>query len=147
MTQKFSGFPPETRIFLRDLKSHNKRDWFLAHKNTYETKVKAPMVDFILALKSEMQKFAKEFEFDPSKSIFRIYRDIRFSQDKSPYKTHIAAAFDPGDMRKRPSAGFYFHLSADELFLGGGIYMPGSADLIAIRNAIAEKPRKFRKII
>lgn len=147
MIQRFPGFPPETLDFLKNLKSNNTRDWFLSHKNIYEEKVKTPMIHFVLALKDEMKKFAKELLVDPTHNIFRIYRDIRFSQDKSPYKTHIAAAFDPADMRKRPSAGLYFHLEPEQLFLGGGIHMPGSAELFAIRHAIAKNPRALRKII
>ncbi len=145
MKSKFPGFPPEALTFLRDLKRNNNRDWFLANKHTYETKVKAPMAELIRALKGEMKAFAPEIDVDP-KHIFRIYRDVRFSQDKSPYKTNIAASFDPKNMRNG-AAGLYLHIEHGRAFLGGGIYHPDSAQLLAIRTQIAAQYRKLRKII
>ena len=147
MKSNFLGFPHETLKFFRELKQNNNREWFLTHKHIYEGKVKKPMIEFLLALKPELAKFAPEILVDPAKCIFRIYRDIRFSQDKSPYKTHIAASFQPKDFGKRPAAGLYFHLGTDEVFLGGGLYMPGSQELMAIRKHIAVHHKKLRKII
>jgi len=133
----FQGFPPEALRFLRQLKRNNNREWFLAHKQTYEEKVKAPMTELVTAVGGAMQGFAPEIESDPKKAIYRIYRDIRFSADKSPYKTHSAAFFAPRGMPKNSCAGLYFHIAPDELILAGGIYMPDAATLRSLRQYIA----------
>jgi uncharacterized protein (TIGR02453 family) len=143
----FAGFPSETLVFLSDLKKNNNRDWFLAHKSVYEESVKAPMVKFVQALGTELRRFAPELETDPARSIFRIYRDVRFSRDKSPYKTHIAASFDPKNLPGVIPAGLYFHLQLDQMFIGGGLYKPGTAELLAVRRQIASQYKKFKKII
>ena len=145
MKSVFNGFPKEAFTFLRDLKRNNNRDWFLEHKQIYETKVRAPMVELIEALQPEIKKFAPEILVSP-RGIFRIYRDVRFSPNKSPYKTHIAASFDPKGPRNA-SAGLYLHLEPGRVFLGGGIYHPDSPQLLAIRNQIASQHRNLRKII
>jgi len=144
MKNSFPGFSPEALKFLRDLKNNNHREWFLANKHIYEYKVKAPMVALLMALKPELRKIAPEMDVDPARNIFRIYRDIRFSHDKSPYKTHIAAYFQP---KKKPASGLYLHLEADKLFLGGGVYAPGSTELLTVRSHIAANHQKLRKII
>ena len=84
MTNGFEGFPPETLRFLRQLKRNNYREWFLAHKDVYESKVKAPMTDLVLALGQELQQSDPELIVDPKRAMYRIYRDIRFSADKKP---------------------------------------------------------------
>ncbi len=144
MKNTFPGFPQEALKFLRDLKKNNNRDWFLANKQTYENQVRAPMVTLLTAMEPEIRKFAPEINVDPKRNIFRIYRDIRFSQDKSPYKTHIAAYLEPD---KKPSCGLYLHLDAEQYFLGGGVYHPGSPELLAIRNHVASDYRKLLKVI
>lgn len=145
MKTAFNGFPPEAFTFLRSLKRNNNRDWFLEHKPIYDTKVRAPMLELIQALQPEMKKFAPEIQVSP-RGMFRIYRDVRFSQNKSPYKTHIAASFDPKGPRNA-SAGLYLHVEAGRVFLGGGIYHPDSPQLLAIRTQIAFQYRKLKKII
>lgn len=137
MAEGFAGFPPEALKFLRQLKRNNEREWFLAHKHVYDEKVKGPMTKLVTALGGAMQGFAPELEADPKKAIYRIYRDIRFSADKSPYKTHVAAVFIPRGMSKNNSAVLYFHISPDELIIAGGIYMPDAAALRALRRYIA----------
>jgi uncharacterized protein (TIGR02453 family) len=126
MPTRFPGFPPETLQFLRDLKASNNRDWFQAHKPLYDEKVKAQMVELVLALGEELQGFGSDLVTAPDKAIYRIYRDVRFSKDKSPYKTYVAAVFSVRGLDKHAGAGLYFHFSPDELLVGGGIYMPGS---------------------
>ncbi|MBI3696718.1 MAG: DUF2461 domain-containing protein, partial [Acidobacteria bacterium] len=115
MTNSFPGFPPEALQFLRRLKRNNAREWFLKNKHIYEEKVKAPMVELVLALGREMLRFAPEMSFDPQRAIYRIYRDTRFSPDKTPYKTHIAAVFHPRGMEKHNCGGLYFHVSTEEV--------------------------------
>ena len=147
MAAGFAGFPPETLKFLRQLKRNNNREWFLAHKQIYEEKVKGPMVDLVIALGGAMQSFGPEMIVDPKKAIYRIYRDIRFSADKSPYKTHIAAVFVPRGIPKNSAAVLYFHLSPEEALIAGGVYMPGSAELRAIRQYIAGHWEELQAIL
>jgi uncharacterized protein (TIGR02453 family) len=138
MTNGFGGFPPETLRFLRQLKRNNKREWFLAHKNVYELKVKTPMIELVLALGQAMQKSAPELVMDPKRAIYRIYRDIRFSADKRPYKTHVAAIFVPRGIPKKTGACLYFHIEPSKVVIAGGVYMPDPATLRALRQHIAD---------
>ncbi len=143
----FSGFPKQTLRFLRGLKRNNNREWFLAHKEAYETGVSAPMMELVTVLGGAILNFAPEMVVDPRRNIYRIYRDVRFSQDKSPYKTHIAALFWPRGMEKNACAALYFHLEPAEVLIAGGIYMPGSAEIRAIRNHIAVEWEQLKTII
>jgi len=147
MRAAFAGFPPEALLFLRRLKRNNRREWFQAHKHVYDEKVKTPMVELVLALGTEMASIAPEFSFDPSRAIYRIYRDTRFSPDKTPYKTHIAAVFHPRGQRKHNCGGLYFHVAPDGVEIAGGVYMPEPAQLLAIRNHIAGRHRQFRAMV
>jgi uncharacterized protein (TIGR02453 family) len=156
MTNGFGGFPPETLRFLRQLKRNNKREWFLAHKNVYELKVKTPMIELVLALGQAMQKSAPELVMDPKRAIYRIYRDIRFSADKRPYKTHVAAIFVPRGIPKKTGACLYFHIEPSKVVIAGGVYMPDPATLRALRQHIADNwedllaitnQQNFRKIL
>jgi uncharacterized protein (TIGR02453 family) len=116
MAERFRGFPPESLEFFRELAAHNNRDWFLAHKDVYQRACRAPMEALVAELEPRVGK-AK---------ISRINRDIRFSRDKAPYKTYIAAGV----------GGNYISLSADGLFVGGGFYGPGPDALQRFRAAI-----------
>lgn len=144
----FDGFPREGIDFMKRLKRNNTRAWFEKHKEEYETFVKLPMQSLIVALQPHFEKFAPEFEVNPKKSIFRIYRDVRFSKDKTPYKTHVAAHFVlSGKPKGVEGSGFYLHIEPGEVFLGGGIYMPDSDQLKKIRRAIADHPEQFLSIM
>jgi uncharacterized protein (TIGR02453 family) len=144
----FDGFPLEGIKFLKQLKRNNDRDWFEKHKDDYETSVKLPMQSLIAALHPHFQRFAPEFDINPKRSIFRIYRDVRFSKDKTPYKTHVAAHFV---LRGKPKgiegSGYYLHIEPGEVFIGGGIYMPDNDQLKKIRKAIVDKPKQFLSIV
>lgn len=144
----FEGFPKEGLAFLRRLKRNNNREWFAAHKSEYEEHVKFPMQCYIASMQPLFEDFAPEFDLHPKKSVFRIYRDTRFSGDKTPYKTHSAAHFE---LAKRPKlfdgAGYYVHIEPGEVFLGGGIYMPDHDQLKLIRTAIAERGEEFLSIL
>ena len=155
MKKGFGGFPHEALRFLRQLKRNNNREWFLSHKNVYELKVKAPMTELVLALGEAIQQSAPEFVVEPERAIYRIYRDIRFSADKRPYKTHIAAIFYPRGIPKKTGACLYFHIDPAEVLIAGGVYMPDPATLSALRQHIAANwedllaitnQRKFRKL-
>ena len=147
MKQGFPGFPPEARKFLKQLKRNNNREWFMSRKSVYEERVKAPMTDLVLALGEAMRGFAPELAADPKKAIYRIYRDVRFSKDKSPYKTWIAATFPPRGHEKHAAAGAYFHVTFDEILVAGGVYAPGPKELFAIRRHIAARDRGLRAIL
>jgi len=147
MTATFPGFPPETLDFFRKLKRNNNREWFLKNKKVFEEKVKAPMVELVLALGREMKQFAPEMGADPARAIYRIYRDTRFSNDKTPYKTHIAAVFTPRGMERHNCAGLYFHVAPENVEIAGGIYMPSPESLLALRRHIAGHHKKLRSII
>lgn len=147
MSKGFQGFPPETLKFLRGLERNNDRDWFQARKSIYEEAVKAPMVELVEQVGDELNGFIAGMEINPAKAIYRIYRDVRFSNDKRPYKTHVAAIFRHKKLDKHAGAGFYFHFSPKDLFIGGGLYMPGSKELLAIRRRIAADPEALRAVL
>jgi uncharacterized protein (TIGR02453 family) len=147
VTTGFRGFPPETLKFLRQLKRNNNRPWFQEHKELYETKVRQPMIDLVVALGNPMQAFAPEMSVDPKKAIYRIYRDTRFSSDKTPYKTQISAFFVPRGMSKSTAAGLYLQVDPTEVLIAGGVYMPASAELRTIRAYIAEHQQELSSIL
>jgi len=144
----FMGFPKEGIRFFKHLKRNNKREWFEKHKEEFEKKIKIPMQSFITALQPAFARFAPEFDLNPKRSIFRIYRDIRFSQDKTPYKTHIAAHFV---LRGKPKgfvgSGYYLQVGPGEVYVGGGIYIPDGDQLKRIRKAIAVRGDEFLSIV
>lgn len=137
----------EALDFLRRLKRNNRRPWFQKNKTIYEETVRQPMVELVHALNHELMGIAPEMVTEPRRAIYRIYRDVRFSPDKSPYKTHIAALFTPRHIPKHSGAGFYIHVSPDELLVAGGVYMPGPKELWEIRNHIAHNAPTLRRIV
>lgn len=143
----FTAFPSEGLQFLRRLKRNNNREWFAENKSTYEKWVQKPMVDLVENMALEFEKFAPEIQASPKASLYRIYRDTRFSKDKTPYKTHVAAVFHLRALQKHEGAGYYFHIAPTEVFMGGGLYMSLPEDLQAVREAIASQPRRFRRIL
>jgi uncharacterized protein (TIGR02453 family) len=147
MATRFPGFPPEALTFLRGLKRNNRREWFQPRKEIYEQKVKAPMLELVTALMQRMADFAPDYVNDPAKAIFRIYRDTRFSKDKTPYKTHIAAVFTRRTIEKHCGAAYYFSVSPEEIEVGGGVYMPPPENLLAVRGYIADHHEEFRRIV
>ncbi len=138
----FEGFPEDGLKFLKKLKKNNTREWFGKHKSEYEDYVKFPMQCLISTLAPQIHEFAPEIEVHPQRSMFRIYRDTRFSKDKTPYKTHVAAHFSPTG-NKMDGAGLYVHVEPGEVYLGGGYYMPSSDHLRAIRRAIDKRSEEF----
>ena len=141
------NFPPETLRFLRALKRNNRREWFEAHRGDYETYVRQPMTVIVERLAVDLRAFAPELVATPKVSMYRIYRDTRFSGDKRPYKTHIAAVFPTRGLLKHEGAGTYFHVSADEVWIGGGMYSPQPPQLFAVREHIAAHSKQFRAIV
>ena len=143
---RFPGFSAEALTFFRGLKRNNNREWFQARKHIFEDKVKRPMLELVSVIFSEMMEFAPDYVSEPQKTVYRIYRDTRFSADKKPYKDHIAASFTRRGLQKHAAAGFYFSVSDSEIEVGGGVYMPGAEELLAIRNHIAGHHAEFRAV-
>jgi uncharacterized protein (TIGR02453 family) len=143
-----SPFTTKTLSFLRALKRNNRREWFQPRKDDYETHVRAPMVALLERLAIDMRTFAPELIADPKISLFRVYRDTRFSSDKTPYKTHVAARFPLRGVPKGEGAGLYFEIAPGWVWMGGGMYMPTTADLHDIRAQIAAThPRGLHKVV
>ena len=140
-------FTDETLAFLRGLKRHNDRDWFNEHRADYEANVKDRMVEIIGRLAEDFVRFAPDQVASPKISMYRIHRDTRFSADKSPYKTHVAAVFPHRTLTKHGGAGLYFHVSPDEVFVGAGIYAPEPAHLYQLRQHVSSNFGRFRTIV
>jgi uncharacterized protein (TIGR02453 family) len=130
-------FPPEAITFLKGLEKNNTRDWFQPRKEIFESKLKAPMLEFVEQINGELLKFAPEHITEPKKAVYRIYRDTRFSKDKTPYKTHLAAIFPRRGLGKDAAAGYYFHISSKGVGVACGAYGPGPEQLLKIRRFIA----------
>jgi uncharacterized protein (TIGR02453 family) len=148
------AFSAASLQFLRGLARNNKKPWFDAHRADYDGAVVAPMRELIEEMDVRLAHFAPEIIGDPKRSMFRIYRDIRFSKDKSPYKIHAACWFyhrdGTGSVGREAvggGAGFYFHIQPGECFAGGGMWMPPRPALNRMRDAIAENPRAFEKLV
>lgn len=142
---KFPGFPEEGMTFLRGLKRNNNRDWFLPRKPVFEEKVRQPMIELVGAVHREMLRFAPDYVGEPAKCVYRIYRDTRFSNDKTPYKTFASALMlRNGFHRNEGSAGIYFAVSPENIEVAGGVYAPDRDVLLAVREHIAGHHKQFR---
>lgn len=147
MRPVFPGFPPEMLQFFRGLSRNNRREWFQPRKAMFEEVVKQPMTELVTALNADLRKFAPEFVTDPAKAVYRIYRDTRFSKDKTPYKTHQAASFYRRAGERETGGGYYVAVSHKECAVGGGIYAPEPPTLLAIRNHVAGNYRDLQTIL
>lgn len=150
----FVGFRPQALAFFRGLARNNRKEWFEAHRDDYEREVKAPLAELVEEVDARLADIAPEIVGNPKRSIFRIYRDVRFSKDKSPYKTHAACWFyhrdaghGVGSEAAHGGAGFYFHMEPGRTICGGGIWMPPRPALNKIREAIAEDHEGFEEIV
>jgi uncharacterized protein (TIGR02453 family) len=146
---EFNGFPKELYTFLSDLKKNNNRDWFNANKDKYIQFAKDPTMAFIGAMKDRLHDISPSYVADTRAnggSMFRIYRDTRFSKDKTPYKTNIGCQFRHSAGKDAHAPGFYLHLQPGENFAGGGIWMPPTPVLAKIREAIDRNPGEWRQI-
>lgn len=140
-------FRPEALTFLRNLKRHNDRDWFQPRKAQFEAELKEPMLAVIRKVMDAMMDFAPQFVRLPEKCLFRIYRDTRFSSDKRPYKTHVAAWWSHQGLEKTSGAGYYFHVSGSEVVIAAGAYMPEKDQLAQIRHWLLDNHEEFRKLL
>ncbi len=145
---KQASFGPELFTFLADLRANNDREWFAANKHRYEEHVLEPALAFVDAFAPRLEKISPHFRADarPSGgSLFRIYRDTRFSKDKSPYKTNVGIHFRHERAKDVHAPGYYLHIGPDEVFAGGGIWHPGTEAATRIREAIVEKPDPWKR--
>jgi len=140
-------FTPATLKFLRELRKNNDREWFAENKQRYERDVRDPAMRFIADFGPRLDRIAPHLVADPRKSMFRIYRDTRFSRDKSPYKTHVGIHFFH-EMSKAAASvpGFYLHIQPGESFAAAGIWHPDPPSLAKVRSAIAAKSPDWLRI-
>jgi uncharacterized protein (TIGR02453 family) len=138
---------PEGLKFLRGLEKNNDRGWFNERKAVYEAELKVPMLAIIRKITDAMMEFAPNHVRPAEKSLFRIYRDTRFSNNKLPYKNHVAAWWSHMGMEKTSGAGYYFQVSPKGVVIAAGAYMPEKEQLAAIRHWLLENHVEFRRIL
>ena len=146
-TETDREFDPELFEFLADLAEHNDREWFTANKARYEAHVLEPALAFIEDFAPRLEQVSPYFKADPRKSggsLFRIYRDTRFSKDKTPYKTNTGMHFRHARAKDAHAPGFYLHLAPGQVFGGGGIWHPDTQTATRIRQAIVADPERWR---
>ncbi len=146
----FSGFGPSTIGFLEDLEDNNNRAWFQANKDRYDTEVLEPALAFIAAAGPLLAKVSDCFTAIPKRvggSLMRVYRDTRFSRDKTPYKTNIGIQFRHELGKDVHAPGYYLHIETTGCFLGAGMWRPEAKALRAIRERIANRPGDWRKVL
>jgi uncharacterized protein (TIGR02453 family) len=137
-------FPPEAMTFLRGLARHNDRLWFEQRRDVYERSLKAPLLALVDEISAAMEAFAPDHVRPPHKITMRIYRDIRFSKDKLPYKTHLSAWWARQGMEKTSGAGFYLQISPQEVMLAAGVYMPERHQLLTLRRWMTQNHATYR---
>ncbi len=150
MSKKTRHFTPALFAFLRDLADNNNRDWFQANKERYERDVREPALQFIRDFAPHLQKISPFFRADDRKSggsLFRIYRDVRFSKDKSPYKTHTGIHFRHVDAKDAHAPGFYLHLQPRQVFVGVGSWHPDGDAVRMIREGIVKDPAGWKRAV
>jgi uncharacterized protein (TIGR02453 family) len=140
-------FTEEALRFLRGLKRNNKREWFEARRDVYEREVKQPMLALIERITEGMASWAPAHVRPASKCLFRIYRDTRFSADKSPYKSHLGAWWARNGLVKTSGAGYYLHIGSTEFVIAAGAYMPEKDQLLAIRRHLLEHHAEWKRLI
>lgn len=147
MSRPFTPFSRQMPSFFRALEKNNTREWFGPRKELFEKHIRTPMIALVSLLNEKLREISADHVADePARAIYRIYRDTRFSKDKTPYKTHIAATFAHRSLPRHAGAGFYFEVSHRYVGIAGGVYMPGPEELKALRTAIAANPKRFEKI-
>lgn len=142
-------FSNQTIRFLKDLKANNNRDWFEANKSRYEDVVRQPALDYIEAMADPLMAISPHFVASPKKtggSLMRIYRDIRFGKDKTPYKTNIGIQFRHAAGKDVHAPGFYLHLEPGSFFIAGGMWAPDTPTLTKVRTLIDEYQDEWTSI-
>jgi uncharacterized protein (TIGR02453 family) len=139
-------FTSKTVAFLRSLKRNNNREWFTTRRDDYERDVRQPMIAVIERLAIDFGRFAPELDASPKSCLFRIHRDTRFSGDKSPYKTQVAAAFRWRGLPRGEGAGLYVEVAPGWVWMGGGFYAPEASHLVRIRRHIADTHPELHRL-
>ena len=150
MGDGFKGFPADAFCFFEELSRNNNREWFAANKDRYKQSVVEPMCRFIEAMDTRLARVSDCFVADPRPhggSMFRIYRDVRFSADKRPYKEHAACHFRHMAGKDAHAPGFYVHIEPGNVFFGGGMWHPPGPVLRNVREAIDYDQSEWRKIL
>lgn len=142
----FPGFRKEGLTFLSDLKKNNEREWFKARKSTFDDEVMWPLKCLVADVAQEVQRRGLQLNGDPKGSVFRIYRDVRFSKNKDPYKTHVAAVLSPSGDKKDPG-GIYIHIEPGRCFLAAGFWSPEKDLLSRIREHMVASPQTFLDLV
>ena len=140
-------FKKDSLDFLKELEKNNNRDWFNENKQRYIDSVKEPFEQFIGDLIDAMQPYFDSLTITPKEAIFRIYRDVRFGKDKSPYKTKITAIVSPGGRKDKTIPGIYVEISANEMSIYSGLYMPDAKQLKNVRSHITHNLKEFSSLI
>lgn len=146
----FNGFPPQCLPFLKQLRANNERAWFNEHKAGYEAYVREPALAFIEAMADELKTISSHFRAIAKKSggsLMRVYRDTRFSKDKTPYKTNIGIQFRHERGRDVHAPGFYLHIEPGDCFIGAGIWHPDSKSLAKIREFMVDNPNAWQQAL
>ena len=140
-------FTPRTLTFLRGLKRHNDRAWFAEHRDAYERDVRQPMIALVERLARDLCAIAPDLVASPRGSLYRIYRDTRFSSNKLPFKTQVGAIFPHRDLPRHRGASLYLEIGPDGAMLVGGVYMPEPPDLHALREHVSANYGQFRTLV
>ncbi len=143
-----SPFRPALFAFLRDLERNNNRDWFEANRSRYEEHLLHPAQQFITDFAPRLHRISRHFNADPRPgkgTLFRIYRDVRFSKDKSPYKSWIGIQFRHKEARDAHAPGFYLHLAPGDIMAGAGMWHPDTPTTNRIRDAIVENSAGWKR--
>jgi uncharacterized protein (TIGR02453 family) len=140
-------FSNEALKFLRGLKKNNDREWFGERKHIYEKQLKEPMLALIGEVNEAMAEFSPEHLRPANKILMRIYRDIRFSKDKRPYKHYVSAWWARDGLQKTSGGGFYLQVSSTDVLIAAGVYMPEREQLLAIRRYLVDHHLEFRRIV
>lgn len=146
----FNGLPADYFAFFTELKANNNREWFEDNKARFRASVQEPLAGFVEAMAPRLKKISKHFVADPrlnGGSVFRIYKDVRFSKDKTPYKTHGGVQFRHALGKDAHAPGFYVHLAPEEVFFGGGIWTPPPPNLLKVREAIRDQGAAWKKAV
>jgi len=139
-------FTPEYNRFFKELAANNNKEWFDANKKRYESAVKKPFEAFVGEVIARIAKVDPRIRIEPKEAIFRINRDIRFSNDKTPYKLNRSALVSPAGRRDHNAPGIYFQLGADSVGFYGGAYQPEKDELQRLRERIMDEPKKFKAL-
>ena len=142
-----SHFSKELIKFLKDLSKNNNREWFAENKKRYDEFVKEPFFNFIDELITRMNMDDPSIAIEPKDAIFRIYRDVRFSNDKSPYKDHVSAVISPGGRKDLTNPGMYLEINSKDFKIYGGLYQLDKDQIQAVREHIKSKMAKFSKLL